>query len=186
MIVFSTADGRVGEVIKAIRYHNLDVARRILREVGRDQSDAHILDDGGTEPQGLLAVVPEDRLPEEVFSRLFNAKKGILVEVEKIFYSGYGPPSEEDDYMGFATENVAYVLKGCRFAVEIETCPQGARDIHHLEALVMDHQHPLNHQDLGNKLRLGSNWDFEELFRLIARGKYTAQEIDQLIHQGIQ
>lgn len=174
------------QVIRAIRYRNLDEARKILRDFLLNRANSDIFDDGGIEPQGLLAVVPEDRLSEEEFHRLFESKKGILVEVEKISYSGYGPPAEEEDYMGFATENAAYVLKGCRFAVEIEACPQGARDIHHLEALVMDHQHPLNHEDLGNKLRLGPNWDFVEVFTLISEGKYTAQEIDQLIHKGIQ
>ena len=170
-------------VIKAIRYRNLDEARRLLKEAA---CPIDPFDDGGSEPQGLLAVTPEDRLPEENFFRLFGAKKGILVEVEKIFYSGYGPPAEEEDYMGFVTEKVAYVLKGCRLPVEIDNCPQGAHDLYHLEALVMDQKHPLNRQDLQKRLQLKPDWDFQEILELIVEGKYTAREIDRLIHQGIQ
>ncbi len=176
-----------GEGLKAIQYRNLEEARQVLKRVilektsGRDP-----FEDAGSEPQGLLAVIPEDRLSEEDFYRLFEARKGTLVEVEKIFFSGYGPPAEEDEYMGFVGEQIAYVLKGCRFPIEIRTCPQGARDIHHLEALVAEYQHPLNRSDLAQKLGLEENWDFVDLFDLLAQGRYSAEELDRLIHQGIQ
>ncbi|MDA2928539.1 hypothetical protein MYX84_01110 [Acidobacteria bacterium AH-259-O06] len=172
------------KVLKAIRYKNLDEAQRVLKEM--DDAERDVLDDGGEEPQGLLAIVPEDRLPEEKFNRLFDTKKGTLVQVEKIPYPGYGPPAEERDYMGFVSENVAYVLKGCRLPVEIDNCPQGAKDIHHLEAMVMDHQHPINRDQLARKLELPPGWNFEDLFTLILEGRYTAEEIDRFIHQGIQ
>lgn len=171
----------VNRVIKAIKYRNLDEARSVLKE-----TIVNPFDDGGTEPQGLLAIIPEDRLPEERFYRLFDEKRGILVEVEKIFYSGYGPPAEEEHYMGFVAENVAYVLKGCRLPVQIDHCPQGAHDLYHLEALVVDGQHSLNREDLRRRLQLTLDWDFEEIFELILEGRHTAQEIDRLIHQGIQ
>lgn len=175
----------MARVLKAVRYRNLDEARNVLKEVAQ-RHPLNIFDDGGEEPQGLLAVVPEDRVPEEVFYHLFDSKKGVLVEVEKISYSGYGPPADESHYMGFVTENTAYVLAGRRLPIEIENCSQGAQDIHHLEALILDHQHPLNRDDLRKRLKLNADWDFEDLFELIAQGSYTAQEIDRLIHQGIQ
>ncbi|RPJ80553.1 MAG: hypothetical protein EHM18_18330 [Acidobacteria bacterium] len=131
-------------------------------------------------------MIPEDRVDEGVFYRLFNQKKGISVRVEKIPYSGYGPPAEESSYMGFASENIAYVLEGCRFPIEISNCPNGATDIHHLEAMVMDHEHPLNHEDLAERLGLAKDWDFEDLFELITARDVTAEEVDRLIHQGIQ
>jgi len=171
--------------IPAIKFRNLDEARAVLRDVSGN-SEFNPFDDGGAEPEGLLAVIPEDRIDEELFYELFNQKKGISVRVEKIRYSGFGPPAEESSYMGFVTENVAYVLEGCRLPIEISNCPNGAQDIHHLEALVMDHQHPLNREDLAEKLGLGDDWNFEDLFELIAARDRTAQDIDRLIHQGIQ
>ncbi len=169
------------EVLKAIQYKNLDEARRILEEILDDASQ--VLDDAGDEPQGLLSVVPLDRLLEEQFHRLLERKKGVLVEVEKITYTGYGPPAEEQDYMGFVNENVAYVLKGCHLPVEIENCPQGAKDIHHLEAMVMDRQHPINRAHMAKKLELPSGWDFDVLFEWIAQGRCTGEEIDRIIHE---
>ncbi len=170
------------EVLKAIQYKNLEEARKILAECM--DGTIQIFDDAGEEPQGLLSVIPQDRLPENEFSRLLDAKKGVLVEVEKISYSGYGPPAEENDYMGFVSENVAYVLKGFCLPVEIQNCPQGARDIHHLEAMVMDREHPLNRAHLAKDLQLPSEWNFDNLFALIAQGQCTAEEIDRLIHEG--
>ncbi len=170
------------EVLKAIQYKNLDEAQRILAE--SIDGTIQIFDDAGEEPQGLLSVIPQDRLPESEFYRLLDTKKGILVEVERISYSGYGPPAEEHDYMGFVSENVVYVLKGFRLPVEIRNCPQGASDIHHLEAMVMDREHPLNRAHLTKTLQLPSEWDFDSLFGLIAQGQYTAEEIDRLIHEG--
>lgn len=172
----------MNEVLKAIQYKNLDEAQRILAE-SMDEA-VEILDDAGEEPQGLLSVIPQDRLPEMEFYRLLDAKKGVLVEVEKIAYSGYGPPAAEHDYMGFVSENVAYVLKGFCLPVEIENCPQGARDIHHLEAMVMDEEHPLDRARLTKSLQLPPEWDFDNLFDLISEGECTAQEIDRLIHEG--
>lgn len=172
--------------MKAIRYRNLDEVRRVLSQLLPEHEWASIVDDGEEEPQGLLSVVPEDRLSEESFLRLFGAGKGTLVEVEKIEYSGFGPPAEEQDYMGFISEQTAYVLKGCRFAIEIRDCPQQARDLHHLEALVLDRCHPVNREYLAAKLQLPPNWTFEDLFQKIREGQITAQEIDQMFHQGIQ
>lgn len=172
------------ETLKAIKYRNLDQALEALAHC--IDSPPPIFDDGGQEPQGLLAVTPEDRLPEEVFYQLFGLKEGVLVEVERIFYSGYGPPAEETDYMGFIADNLAYVLVGCRYAIEIDNCPAGASDIHHLEALVMDHEHPINRDHVAEKLRLPMSWDFDDLFDLVIQGQYTGEEIDRVIHQGIQ
>jgi len=171
--------------IPAIKFRSLDEARAVLRDVA-GKSDLDPFNDGGAEPEGLLAVIPEDRVDEGVFYRLFNQKKGTSVRVEKIPYSGYGPPAEESSYMGFVSENIAYVLEGCRLPIEISNCPNGATDIHHLEALVMDHQHPLNHEDLAERLGLAKDWDFEDLFELITARDVTGEEVDRLIHQGIQ
>lgn len=172
--------------IKAVRYRNLDEARKALREaLGRDPS-RDPFDDGGAEPEGLLSVIPEDRLDEEEFIRLFGLQKGVLVEVEKIAWSGFGPPAEEDDYMGFTSENVAYVLLGCRLPIEISDCPLGAKDIHDLDFLVLDGQHPIDREDLARRLDLSPDWDFEELLDRIADGSLTADEIDRAIHLGIQ
>lgn len=171
--------------IPAIKFRNLDEARAVIRETsGNNELDP--FDDAGSEPEGLLAVIPEDRVDEELFYRLYGQKKGISVRVEKIHYSGYGPPAEEASYMGFVSENVAYVLEGCRLPIEISNCPNGAKDVHHLEALILDHEHPLNREDLAEKLGLTKDWDFEEIFELISTRELTAQEVDRLIHQGIQ
>ncbi len=172
------------EVLKAIQYKNLDEAQEILAE--SMDGTIQIFDDAGEEPQGLLSVIPQDRLPESEFYRLLDTKKGVLVEVEKISYSGYGPPAEEHDYMGFVSENVAYVLKGFCLPVEIENCPLGARDIHHLEAMVMDREHPLDRAQLAQRFELSSEWDFDSLFDLIAQGQCTAEEIDRLIHDQLE
>jgi len=176
----------MSKLLKAVQYKNLDEARTVLREHLPELPDEKILDDGGSEPQGLLSVLPEDRLPEQSFYKLFGLEKGTLIEVERIAYSGYGPPADEENYMGFATEECAYVVKGCHYPIEIEDCPQQALDIHHLEALVMDSLHPLNEVDLARRLNLSAQWDFDDLFDLIAAGKITGTEIDKLIHQGIQ
>ncbi len=173
-------------VLKAIRYKNLDEAQRVLSDYASAGQIRQALDDGGEEPQGLLSVISEDMLPEEIFYRLLDAKKGLLVEVEKIDYTGYGPPADEQDYMGFVQRLTAYVLVGCRLEIEIRHCPQGARDIHHLEALVLDRQHPLNRPDLAQRLNLSEQWDFDDLFDLIAARQYSAEELDRLIHRGIQ
>lgn len=176
----------VSELLKAIKYKNLDEARTVLEQVLGSSNETKIFDDDGDEPQGLLSVIPEDRLTEEQFNKLFGIKKGVLIEVERISYSGYGPPAEEQDYMGFISEECAYVVKGCRLEIEITGCPDRARDIHHLEAMVMDSEHPLNRSDLAERLNLRPNWDFEDLFDLILQGRISAEEIDRLIHQGIQ
>ena len=170
------------EALKAIQYKNLDEAQRVLEEILDDASQ--VFDDAGEEPQGLLSVVPLDRVLEKQFYSLLERKKGLLIEVEKIPYSGYGPPAEEQDYMGFVNENVAYVLKGCHLPIEIENCPQGARDIHHLEAMILDHQHPLQRAHLAKKLELPSGWDFDVLFEQIAQGRCSGEEIDRIIHEG--
>ncbi|MEE8586487.1 MAG: hypothetical protein V3T83_16720 [Acidobacteriota bacterium] len=172
--------------LKAIRFKNLDEAQQVLSGFVSPQEVAQALGDEGREPQGLLSAVTEDRLPEEVFCRLLDERKGLLIEVEKIGYSGYGPPAQEQDYMGFVKRRTAYVLRGRRWKIEIRKCPQGARDIHHLEALVLDRQHPLNRPDLARRLDLSEDWDFEDLFGLIAARQYSAQELDRLIHRGIQ
>lgn len=175
----------MSENIKAIQYRTLDEARQALKEATGASSE--IFDDGGAEPQGLLSAIPEDRLPEEDFVRLFDVKKGVLIEVEKIPYSGFGPPAaEEQAYMGFVTENIAYVLVGHRLPIEIESCSFGAQDLHHLEALVLDGSHPINRENLAAKLNLDSEWDFDDLFEAISEGGYSGTEIDRLIHQGIQ
>ncbi len=170
------------EVLQAIQYKNLDEAQRVLAEC--IDGTIRIFDDAGEEPQGLLTVIPKDRLPEKEFYRLLDTKTGVLVEVEKISYSGYGPPAEEHDYMGFVSEKVAYVLKGFHLPVEIRNCPKGALDIHHLEAMIMDREHPLNRAHLAQALQLPSEWDFDSLFGLIEQGQCTAEEIDRLIHEG--
>lgn len=172
--------------VKAIRYRSIDEAKRVLAEHWDASAASSVFDDAGQEPQGLLAALPEDRIPEEVFYRLFEGKVGVLVELERIAYSGYGPPSEEEDYMGFVAEQVAYVLQGCRFRIEIRSCPQGAKDIHHLEALVDSGLHPIDRDDLARKLGLSRDWDFEDLFQLVSAREYSGEELDRLIHRGIQ
>jgi hypothetical protein len=174
----------MADLIKAIRYRNLDEARQAWKTAA-GSSATDIFDDAGEEPQGLLSVIPEDRVEEEGFVRLFDAKKGVLVEVERIPYSGYGPPADEEDYMGFISEQTAYVLKGRRLAIEIENCPNGARDFHHLDALILDNVHPIDRDHLARKLDLPEHWDFDLLFDMLSKGRFTAQELDSWIHQGI-
>jgi hypothetical protein len=170
--------------IKAIRYKNIDEAEAALAEVMDEPP--RLFDDDGEEPSGLLTVVSEDEIGEDLFYRLVDGRKGILLEVERIAYSGYGPPAEEEDYMGFINQNIAYVLKGCHLPVEITNCPQGARDIHHLEAMIMGNEHPIDSEQLAKRLELPPNWDFDHLFELILQGHSTAEDIDQLIHRDIQ
>lgn len=173
-------------LLKAVRYRSIDEAKEVLRDLMIPARIESIFDDGEDEPQGLLSVIPEDRVSEEEFHALFERKKGVLIEVEKIIYSGFGPPADPHDYMGFVTEHCAYVIKGQRYCIEIFNCPQNAMDIHHLEALILDHQHPLNREYLREKLDLGKDWSFDDLFELIASGATSGEEIDRLIHQGIQ
>ncbi len=172
-------------MLQAIKYRNLKEAREALTEAMDNPALRDIFDDGGEDPQGLLTVIPEDRLPEEIFYRLFGTKKGIMVNVELIPYSGFGPPAEEEDYMGFISEECAYVLEGGHYPIEIVSCPLGARDIHHLEAMVRDNEHPLNREYVEKKLKLPPDWDFDDLFELIVEGNYSGEELDRLIHQGI-
>lgn len=174
----------MAEVLRAIRYRNLDEARKALVEALG--SDPNIFDDDGSEPEGLLSVIPEDRLAEEDWIHLFGTAEGVLVEVEKTVYSGFGPPAEEPDYMGFVSERTAYILKGTHLPVEIEDCSYGATDIHHLDFLVLEGRHPMDSEYVAKQLALQPDWDFETLFELIAAGEITADEIDRIIHRGIQ
>ena len=172
--------------LKAIIYKNLDEARQIVAQhVGQSAASA-IFDDDGEEPQGLLSAVPEDRLSEEDFYKLFGTEKGTLVELERVSYSGYGPPADEKDYMGFAVEKRAYVMKGQLLPIAISNCPMGATDIHHLDAMVLEGSHPLNREHLAAELGLNEDWDFDYLFELICAGYQTAEDIDQLIHKGLE
>lgn len=171
----------VAEILKAIQFPNLDAARRALTSLD-PPADETVFDDGGEEPQGLLSVVTEDLVGEEAFYRLFDGESGTLVEVEQISYSGFGPPAQEADYMGFVTREVAYVLAGRRLPIEIVGCPCGARDIHHLEAQVLDGEHPLERGALQHSLELPEDWNFEDLVDRIAEGQLTAQQIDDLLH----
>ena len=173
------------ELLQAVKYRNIKEAREVLSSVMDDPSARDIFDDNGEEPQGLLSVIPEDRLPEEVFYRLFGVKKGSMVNVEKISYCGFGPPAEEEDYMGFISEECAYVLEGEHLPIEITSCPLGAKDIHHLEAMIRENEHPIDRDHLTKKLDLPSDWEFEDLFELITEGKYTGEELDTIIHSGI-
>jgi hypothetical protein len=174
------------DLLKAIQYRNLDEARAVLEATLSLPPEDDIFDDGGDEPQGLLSVIPEDLLSEDDFYKLFEVKMGTLIEIERIEYSGFGPPADEENYMGFVTKERAYVVKGCHYPIEIENCPYNARDIHHLEALVMDAVHPVDSENLAERLELPRDWDFDQLFDLIAAGQITAEEIDRLIHMGIQ
>ncbi len=175
-----------GVILKAIIYRNLDEARETVAQVVGRSAAAAVFDDAGEEPQGLLSAVPEDRLSEEHFYKLFGIGKGTLVEVERISYSGYGPPAVESDYMGFVADICAYVLKGRLLPIAIENCPLGATDIHHLEAMVLDGTHPLNRSHLAAELSLPEDWEFDFLFDLISEGHQTAEDIDQLIHKGLE
>ncbi len=172
--------------VKAIRYRNLDEARKALREAAGGNEPPDPFDDGGSEPEGLLSVVTEDLVGEELFYRLFDSKKGTLLDVVRKRYSGFGPPAEADDYMGFPTRGVCYVLAGAELPVEIEGCPEGARDLHHLEAMVLDRKHSLNREDLARRLKLPQDWSFDDLFELIRQGRAGGTEIDRLIHRGVQ
>ena len=115
-----------------------------------------------------------------------NRRDALAELLERIEYAGFGPPADEENYMGFVSRECAYVVKGCHYPIEIADCPHKARDIHHLEALVLDAVHPLNTADLARRLELPGTWDFDDLFDLIADGQITAEEIDRLIHLGIQ
>lgn len=171
--------------LKAIQFKSLDEAAQVLEAAGRSDLAQSLFDDAGEEPQGLLSVIPSDLVGEELFYRLFDQKKGTLVEVERISYGGFGPPAEAADYMGFVSSRCAYVLRGRHLPVEIADCPWGAADVHHLEALVLDGQHPLDRADLARRLDIDPDWHFEDLFQLILMGERTAQEIDRLIHLGV-
>ena len=177
--------GDAGVILKAIIYKNLDEARETVAQVVGRTAALAVFDDDGEEPQGLLSAVPEDRLSEEDFFKLFGIKKGTLVEVERIAYSGYGSPADESDYMGLVADKCAYVMKGRLLPIAIETCPLGATDIHHLDAMVLDGTHPLNREHLAAELDLPEDWDFDLLFDLISEGRQTAEDIDQLIHKGL-
>lgn len=171
--------------LQAIKYRNLREAREVLSGVMDNTSAGEIFDDDGEDPQGLLTVIPEDRLSEEIFYRLFGMNKGTMVNVEIIPYSGFGPPAQEEHYMGFISEECAYVLEGEHLPIEIISCPLGARDIHHLEAMVRENEHPMNREYVEKKLKLPPDWDFEDLFELIIEGKSSGEELDRLVHRGI-
>lgn len=173
-------------VLKAIIYKNLDEARQVVAQFVGESVALAIFDDDGEEPQGLLSAVPEDRISEEAFYKLFGTGKGTLVEVERVSYSGYGPPADEKDFMGFVADRCAYVMKGQLIPIAISHCPLGATDIHHLDAMVLDGSHPLNREHLAAELGLDEDWDFDHLFELICEGNQTAEDIDQLIHKGLQ
>jgi hypothetical protein len=180
---YGAAEGQVSsEILRAIQFRSLDEATAVLKEFGH--LEKNIFDDDGCEPQGLLSVIPEDLLPEGVFYRLFEAKQGVLVNVERIPYQGFAPPAEESNYMGFISAHTAYVTEGCQFPIEIKGCSYGAKDIHHLELQVLDGEHPLSREDLAGRLELRDDWDFEDLFGLLQAGASTADEIDKLIHLG--
>jgi hypothetical protein len=171
------------ELLKAVKFRNLDEAKQVLGQLVSPAPD--IFDDGGEEPEGLLSIIPEDRIGEEDFLKLFDLGKGVLVEVERIHYSGLGPPADERDYMGFAHERLAYVLKGRRLPIEIEDCSFGAVDFHHLDLLVLDGDHPIDVDKVGTHFGLAPDWTFDDLFELIRDGAATAQEIDKVIHLNI-
>ncbi len=171
------------EILKAVKFRNLDEARQVLAQVISPAPE--IFDDEGEEPGGLLSIIPADRIGEEEFLKLFDVGKGVLVEVEKIPYSGLGPPADERDYMGFVHERLAYVLKGRRLPIEIESCSFGAVDFHHLDLLVLDGAHPIDREKVGVHFGLAPDWTFDDLFELIQDRAATAQEIDNVIHRGI-
>ena len=72
--------------------------------------------------------------------------------------------------MGVISEKTSYVLVGCHYPIEIENCSEGAIDIYHLEALVLDLEHSINRSYLTTKLSLPSNWDFNDILEVIIRG----------------
>ena len=120
----------------------------------------------------------------EVFYRLFDAGQGTLVQVLRRPYSGFGPPAREHDYMGFVSRRLCYILDGAEVPVQIEACPQGAEDIHHLELLILDGKHDLDAEALARRLNLPEDWDFDDLFELIAQGALTGTQLDRMIHRG--
>lgn len=181
----SRYDMCVSRLLKAIQFRNLDEALKMVEELLGTAVARQVLDDDGEEPQGLLTVVPEDRLSEEDFHKFFGQKSGVLVEVEKIAYSGYGPPAEENDYMGFVSEQAAYILKGRRLPVQITNCPHGATDIHHLDAMILDGEHPINWEDLSKRLSLSAEATFDDIFERLCDGALTADEVDEAIHRGL-
>ena len=166
--------------LKAIRYSSLDEAKAVLADAGGDPA---ALDDGSQEPEGLLSVIAESMVAEEVFIHLFAARRGTLVEVEEVAFSGFGPPAEETDYAGYVSRQVAYVLLGCGFEIHIAECPAGATDLYHLEAMIQDGQHPLNREDLAARLQLPEDWEFEDLSERVVQGILTASQIDAAIHK---
>lgn len=170
--------------LKAVKFKNLDEALDVLRKSGLKEPGS-LFDDGGEEPQGLLSIVSEDQVPEDVFLHLFDQGKGTLVEVEKRHYEGYGPPAEEQDYIGYVTKKTAYVVKGCGADTDITGCPDGAKDIHHLEAMILAGQHPVDRDQVARALGLQEDWDFDDLIDLVFAREFSAEEIDRLIHKGI-
>lgn len=174
----------MAEYLKAVKFRNLDEAGKVLEQIG--QAGARIFDDEGEEPTGLLSVIAEDRMAEGDFLKLFDVGRGVLVEVEKITYSGLGPPADERDYMGYPHSRTAYVLKGRRLPIEIEGCSFGALDFHHLDLMVLDGKHPIDLDQVGGHFGLGPSWTFDDLFELIQDRAASAQEIDQVIHRGLQ
>ena len=165
-----------------MRFASLDEARQVLtNHCGYKGPD--IFDDSGEEPHGLLAVVSADRVPEQIFFRLFDAGTGSVVNTEIIAYSGHGPPAEEQDYMGYVSEEKAYVLEGRHHSIETPGCPLGGRDIYHLEAMFLDGEHAMDRELLEKQLKLSPDWDFEDLFDLIARGQLTGGRVDELLHE---
>lgn len=170
------------KTLHAIRYRNLDQASAVLQQQLGKHTDEILTDEDG-EPDGLLSVVVEDQLSPELFHRLLDSDKGVLVKVERRNYSGYGPPAESEHYMAYASRQVCYVLAGCAWSIEIENCPLRAIDLHHLEAMVMSGQHPLDREVIQRHFELAENWDFEELLELVADGTTTAQAIDELLHR---
>ena len=115
--------------LQAIRYRNLDEASVVLEQQLGKQTN-NILTDEDEEPNGLLSVVVEDQLSPELFYRLFDSDKGVLVQVERRKYSGFGPPAEAEHYMGYTSRQVCYVLEGYAWSIEIENCPLRAIDLH--------------------------------------------------------
>ncbi len=168
-------------IVQGIRYRNLDQAREVLRTTGVIL-EMNPFDDAGKEPEGLLSVITEDLIGEEAFYRLFDAGEGTVVRLVRKPYSGFGPPAQEPDYMGFVSRGVCYVLEGSELAIEVEDCPLGAQDLHHLESMVMEGAHPLDRDHLAVQLGLSPQWTFDDLFDWIAAGEITATQIDQLIH----
>lgn len=169
------------EIVQGIRYRNLDEAREALRKaVGQLPTDP--FDDDGKEPEGLLSVITEDLVGEEAYYRAFDLGMGTLVPLVRKAYSGFGPPADEADYMGFVSRRECYILEGAELPIEIEDCPAGARDLHHLELLVLEGNHPLDQEQVARRLNLPSDWTFDDLLVMIQEGTATANQIDRIIH----